>query len=78
MAFEHVASGTGSDQDMLDAVRASIQQVVVNGQEYRDANGNRQLRADLGELRQLEHELQSKVSAVENGPATNLVVLGRR
>ena len=77
MAFAHVASGTGTDQEMLDAIRAAIVQIAVNGQEYRDANGNRHTRADLGELRRMEREYQSRVNVAANGPANNLVELRR-
>lgn len=75
MAFAHVASGTGTDQEMLDACRAAIVQVMVNGQEYRDANGNRQTRPDLATLQKMEARLQAKVNGSTNGPANNLVVM---
>ncbi len=77
MAFAHVASGTGTDQEMLDAVRAMIQRINVTGQEYRDQHGHMVRLPELSVLRQQEKDLQVKVDAA-SGPARNLVEFQRR
>jgi hypothetical protein len=69
MSFPYVASGTGTDQDLLDLVRQGIATVVATGQEI-EIRGRKYTRADLGELRTLEKQLQSRVSNAQ-GPARN-------
>lgn len=77
MAFTHVASGTGTDQELLDLCRACIARVLSGQQQYRDENGHWVMLPDLAELRKTEEKLQAKVAA-SNGPVTNLAEFKQR
>lgn len=78
MGFAHEASGTGTDQEMLDSIRAAIVRIAVNGQSYRTADGEVWNGANLSTLRELEQEYQQRVSAAAGGLAYNLVEMQRR
>ncbi len=77
MAFEHVASGTGTDQELLDLNRAMQARIMANGQEYRTTEGKWVKLPDLEVLRAQEKELQGRIAAAE-GPADNYVEFQRR
>lgn len=77
MAFEHVASGTGTDQDLLDLARAKLARVLSGVTEYTDANGNRvKITESEGQLLNTVQKLTVLVGAA-SGPADNLVELRR-
>lgn len=77
MAFDHVATGTGTDQDLLDLCRALIARVLSGQQEYRNTDGFWLKLPDLGELRATEMDLQSRIDRA-SGPARNLVTFRDR
>lgn len=72
MAFQHVASGTGTDQDLLDLARAALARVLATGKAY-TTDGQSLTLADVGELRATINELEQKIAAAAGtaGPADN-------
>ncbi len=77
MAFDHQATDTGTDQDLLDNVRAMIARVTANGQEYRDTAGFMVKLPDLSDLVAQEEMLKARIDQAASGPARNLVELRR-
>jgi hypothetical protein len=76
MSFPFAASGTGSDQELLDLVREAIATIAKTGQEV-EIRGRRVTRADLEELVALENILTRRLS-VAGGPARTFVRLARK
>lgn len=62
MAFAHSASGTGTNQELLDLTRAAIAQVMATGQAY-SMDGRSLTRASLPELIAAEKYFAAKVAA---------------
>lgn len=78
MAFEHVATGTGTDQDLLDLARAKLARVLAGVTEYEDAEGNEVvITQSESELLNIVGRLEARVDSA-SGPATNLVDFRRR
>jgi hypothetical protein len=80
MAFEHVASGTGTDQELLDLNRAMQARIMANGQEYRDESCKWVKLPPLEVLQAEEVRLQSRIDAAASttGSASNLIDFRRR
>lgn len=78
MAFTHVASGTGTDQELLDLCRACIARVLSGQQKYRGTDGLWVELPDLAELRKQEKDLQARIDGAAYGPARNLVQFARK
>ena len=80
MAFEHVATGTGTDQELLELNRAMQARIMANGQEYRDESGKWVRLPSLEVLQTEEARLQSRIDAAASttGPASNLIEFRRR
>ncbi len=76
MAFPFVASGTGTDAELLALVREAISVVLGDAQEY-ELRGRRYTRADLAQLWQMENELQTRVARSTSGLSKNYVKLRR-
>lgn len=66
MAFSHVATGTGTDQDLLDLTRAAIAQILSTGQSYA-SDGRSLSRADLNALRETEKHYEAKIAISSGG-----------
>ncbi len=77
MAFVHVASGTGTDQELLDLCRALIARVLSGHQEYRNVDGFWLKLPSLEVLQATEKDYQSRIDRA-SGPARNLVEFQRR
>lgn len=54
--------GTGTDQELLDFVRAAIAQILLHGQAY-SIDGRQYTRADLATLEKLEQKYEARVNA---------------
>lgn len=62
MAFQHQATGTGSDQELLDIARASLARVMASGRRYRIGSREVEL-PSVDELRRTIKELEDKIAA---------------
>ena len=80
MAFAHTASGTGTDQELLDLNRAMQARIMASGQEYRDETGKYVKLPELAVLQAEEKRLQARIDAAASntGAAYNLVEFQRR
>lgn len=72
MAF-NVANpiGTGTDQEMVDFLRAAIVQVSMHGQEY-EIDGRRFTRANLLDLQKLLDRYEERLAVTSGLPAENI------
>jgi len=82
MAFQFIATGTGTDQELLDLTRAAIAKILATGQTY-SVDGRSLTMASLPELRSYAQELESKIAAAAaaasgSGPTRNLARFYRR
>lgn len=69
MPFLHTASGTGSDQDLLDAARAMEARINTNGQEYYIGN-RRVVLPPLSQVVARIKELEAKIAATAGGASS--------
>jgi len=78
MTFVHEASGTGTDQELLNLNRAMQARIMANGQEYQDAHGHRVRLPELSVLKKQEAQLVAAIAAAAGGMTHNLVEFNRR
>jgi hypothetical protein len=68
---------TFTKQQMLDAVRLCIMQVLVGGASYAMPGGRQFSRADLKDLRDMEQQLITEVAAESSATGLNVALVQR-
>ena len=69
MPFVHTASGTGTDQELLDNARAMHARIMANGQEYYVGN-RRVVLPDIDKVSAEIKRLEAKIAAESGGQSS--------